>query len=65
MISQERRKKWLDLIGKDEREIKKIERARARRDARFFDDWFEKYNKPEKRSEYLTSEAERHKDDWL
>jgi len=65
MINQEKRKKWLDLIGKDEREVKKIERARAKRDARFFDDWFDKYNKPVKRSEYLSPEAKRHKDEWL
>ncbi|MFO8154180.1 hypothetical protein, partial [Thioalkalivibrio sp.] len=44
-MKQEFKKELIDLIGKDDREIKKIERARAKRDARFFDDWFDKYNK--------------------
>lgn len=57
---------WLALLGKDEKEIKKIEKARANRDARFFDDWFDRYNsKREKSSDVLGTKNKRRKDDWL
>lgn len=64
-IETKDRRIWLALIGKDEREIKKIERARARRDAHFFDDWFDKYNRKEKSSDFLGPKNKRKKDDWL
>lgn len=60
------KKLWLALIGKDEIEIKKIERARANRDAHFFDDWFDRYNsKREKSSDVLGQKNKRNKDNWL
>ena len=36
---------WLGLMGKDDKEVERIQRARARRDDRFFDEWFNRYNK--------------------
>lgn len=36
---------WLGLMGKDDKEIERVQRARARRDKRFFDEWFDRYNK--------------------
>jgi hypothetical protein len=56
---------WLDLLAKDEREIKKIENARARRDANFFREWFDAYNRPFKGNDYLGERNKRKKDDWL
>jgi len=36
---------WLGLMGKNDKEIEKIQRAREKRDKRFFDEWVDRYNK--------------------
>jgi hypothetical protein len=64
-MKHETKKEILDLIGKDNREIKKIERARARRDARFFDDWFDKYTKTGKDFWLGDDDKKSRRDDWL
>jgi hypothetical protein len=62
-MKRKTKKLFLDLIGRDDKEVKKIEKARARRDARFFDDWFDKYNKRDR--DILGSSNKRRRDDWL
>jgi hypothetical protein len=52
---------WNDLIARDNKQIEKIERARARRDAKFFNDWFDRYNKEGNFWEKEKSS----KDNWL
>lgn len=39
------KKIWDGLIAQDLKEIERINKARAKRDSRFFDDWFDRYNK--------------------
>jgi hypothetical protein len=60
---------WLGLIAKDNKEIERIEKARARRDDRFFSEWFDKYNKNRGRDFWINERGvgreKTKKDDYL
>ena len=36
---------WESLLAQDNAEIERINRARQRKDAKFLDNWFDRYNK--------------------
>lgn len=67
-MREKQKQRFLDLLGKDNREIERIQKARAKRDARFFDDWFDRYIKAGGNPFWcgeIGGTAKRRKDDWL
>jgi hypothetical protein len=45
-MRRKEKKFWLTLIDEDEKKIRKIEKAKDRKDTRFFERDLERFNKP-------------------
>jgi len=52
-MGRKSKKFWEDILEKDKRERKRIEKAVREKDVKFFEDWFDRYTHRSKKDDWL------------